>query len=194
LLWDVEQEDRLWFSTEPDSPLYMSRVSVTGPATGPAAASSLRPLPAAAVRPGRLALWRAALGMFAAHPLTGVGPDNYRLVYGSYSGRANADPRVHSNNMYLEMLAGGGLLVGAAFAWLCWRTATEARRLFRSPDSDARQFGVAAAVVAIALHGMFDSFLSFTATYIVIAVVLGLTAGQTPGDEPRASGGATLAC
>ena len=64
--------------------------------------------------------------MFAAHPLAGVGPDNFRLSYGAYAGLSGADERTHSNNMYLEMLAGGGLLVAAAFAWLLWRSAAVA--------------------------------------------------------------------
>ena len=81
------------------------------------------PPPRPTVRPGRLVLWRAAARMFAAHPLAGVGPDNFRLAYGRYAGLAGADPRTHSNNMYLEMLAGGGLLVAGAFAWLLWRSA-----------------------------------------------------------------------
>jgi hypothetical protein len=36
--------------------------------------------------------------------------------------------------------------------------------------------GIAAAGAAIALHGFVDSFLSFTATYILIAITVGLAA------------------
>jgi hypothetical protein len=179
LLWDIEQEDRLWFSTEPEAPLFMSRASVTGPAIGPYANGPLRPLPSTAIRPGRLILWRAAMRMFAAHPFTGVGPDNYRLLYGDYAGLANADRRVHSNNMYLEVLAGGGLLIAAPFAWLCWRTVTQMRRLTDRTRAVPLLAGIAAAAAAIALHGLFDSFLSFTPTYILIAIVLGMSA--SPG-------------
>ena len=68
-------------------------------------------------------LWQAAGRMLMAHPVLGVGPDNFRLLYGGYAGIANPDPRVHTNNMYLEALIGGGLVAGAAFAWLCWRAA-----------------------------------------------------------------------
>jgi hypothetical protein len=38
--------------------------------------------------------------------------------------------------------------------------------------------GVAAASVAIAFHGLVDSFLSFTATYILIAVTLGMASAS----------------
>jgi O-antigen ligase len=101
----------------------------------------LRPTP----RPRRLVLWRAAARMFAAHPLAGVGPDNFRLAYGSYAGLVGADQRTHSNNMYLEMLAGGGLLVAAAFGWLLWRSAACAV----APLAMARRAGGASGTVAI---------------------------------------------
>jgi hypothetical protein len=37
---------------------------------------------------------------------------------------------------------------------------------------------LAAATLAIGLHGFVDSFLSFTATYILFAVTLGLTSAS----------------
>jgi O-antigen ligase len=177
LLWDIEQEHRLWFSSEPDSDLVFSRATVSGLATGSIDTLQLMTLPQKAVRPGRGVLWRAAARMVAAHPLTGVGPDNYRLLYGGYAGLANVDPRVHSNNMYLEVLAGGGLVGGLAFAWLCWGAATRfvgAARRAAEPQMTAAGSAVLAAGAAIAVHGMADSFLGFTATYILIAITIGL--------------------
>jgi hypothetical protein len=177
LLWDIEQEHRLWFSTEPDSDLFFSHATVSGQATGSIDISQLMALPQKAVRPGRGVLWRAAARMVAAHPVTGVGPDNYRLLYGRYAGLANADPRVHSNNMYLEVLAGGGLAGGLAFAWLCWGAAKRfagAARRAAGPQMTVEGTAVLAAGAAIAVHGMADSFLGFTATYILIAMTVGL--------------------
>jgi O-antigen ligase len=107
----------------------------------------------------------------------GVGPDNYRLLYGNYAGLVPADPRVHSNNMYLEVLAGGGLVGGLAFAWLLWRAARgllDAVRRAATPHEAMAVAGIAAACAAIALHGALDSFLSFTPTYVLIAVTLAL--------------------
>jgi hypothetical protein len=187
LLWDIEREGRLWFSTEPDSNLFFSHATVSGPpggsssGTGPPAGSigisPLMTLPQKAVRPRRGVLWRAAARMVAAHPLTGVGPDNYRLQYGEYAGLAKADPRVHSNNMYLEVLVGGGSVGGLAFAWLCWGAAKRfvgAARRPAGPQMAAAGSAVLAAGVAIAAHGMADSFLGFTGTYILIAITIGL--------------------
>src|SRR5262249_25537292 len=121
LLWDIEQQDQLWFSSEPRSVLVETAASVDGPLVSALPASQIQFIPNRMARPGRAVLWRAALRMFAAHPLTGVGPDNFRLQYGTYAGIANADQRVHSNNMYLEVIAGTGIVGALAFLWLAWR-------------------------------------------------------------------------
>jgi hypothetical protein len=173
LEWDVVQEGRLWFSTEPGAVRAISTATVTGdPYTGPITTT---PRPRPTVRPGRLVLWRAAARMFAAHPLTGVGPDNFRLSYGAYAGLAGVDERTHSNNMYLEMIAGGGVLVAAAFAWLLWRSAECAIDLVRRAGAGggAIAAGLAAAVLAIGVHASVDSFLSFAPTYVLFALTLG---------------------
>jgi putative inorganic carbon (hco3(-)) transporter len=136
------------------------------------------------VRPSRLFLWRAAARMAIAHPLLGVGPDNFRLLYGGYAGLPHADPRLHSNNMYIEMMAGGGLGGGLAFLWLVWRTMRRAVAAIRPATTaifgDAT-LGVAAAVIAVLIHGTVDSFLSFTSTYVLISITLGFVVASTRG-------------
>ncbi|MCU1382151.1 MAG: hypothetical protein JWL71_848 [Acidobacteria bacterium] len=182
LEWDVVQEGRLWFSTEPGAAHTLSAATVTGAVyTGPIVTTAP---PRPTIRPGRLVLWRAAARMFLAHPIAGVGPDNFRLAYGAYAGLSGADERTHSNNMYLEMLAGGGLLVGAAFAWLLWRTAACASVLVRRADRPgAVALGLAAAVVAIAIHASVDSFLSFAPTYVLFSLTLGSAVACARGLE-----------
>jgi O-Antigen ligase len=175
LAWDIVQEGRLWFSTEPGGTLTFSQATVAGARA--ARPVTTTPLPRPAERPGRWTLWSAAGRMFAAHPLLGVGPDNFRLLYGAYAGLRNADSRTHSNNTYLEVLVGAGLLGGLACGWLVWRIAGTVAAGVRTAAADARMapaLGVAAAVVAIGLHGLVDSFVSFTPTYVLIAITLGL--------------------
>jgi O-antigen ligase len=171
-MWDLEQEGRLWFSTEPEAQLVFTEGTITGPVTRGMTITGPRRIPRAAARPGRLVLWRGALRMLAAFPVLGVGPDNFRLLYGSYAGLAYADPRVHSNNMYLEIAAGTGMLGSIAAAWLGVRLAAHATRA--AAQGDPLGPAIAAACAAVAVHGMADSFLSFTGTYILIAVTLGL--------------------
>ena len=185
LAWDVVQEGQLWFISEPGSTLTFSHVIVSGPPLDDGLNQPTSALPRAAVRPGRLVLWRAAAAMFAEHPVFGVGADNFRLLYGPYAGLANADPRIHSNNMYIEVLVGGGLVGGASFLWLLWRAAgrfADGVRVSAAARS-SEAIGIVAAGVAILLHGLVDSFLSFTPTNILIAITLGLAVTSTDGAE-----------
>jgi hypothetical protein len=76
--------------------------------------------------------------------------------------------------MYLEVLAGSGLAGGALFAWLLWR----AGRVARLAD-----IGVACAALAVAVHGLVDSFLSFAPTYVLFAMALGLACVQARSSE-----------
>jgi hypothetical protein len=182
LAWDVLQEHRLWFGAEPGAAHSFTRVSVRGePAAGavrPPPASGSRPteLPQPVSRPGRLALWGAAVRLTADHPWIGVGPDNFRSRSGAYLAGFAADSRVHSNNMYLEVLTGGGVVATAAFLWFLWRVIGVARAAHRrlTGAAAAAYTGVAAAGTAFLCHGLLDSFLTFTPTAFAAAVVLGL--------------------
>ena len=175
LMWDLEQEHRLWFSTEPDASIAFSAGVVTGAVTSTRIGAAPSRIPRIAVRPGRMVLWGAAWRMFLERPFLGIGADNYRLLYGQYSTIKEADPRVHSNSMYFEVLAGTGLLGAAAFLWL---GAVQARAAVEALRSSPLGVGIAAACAAIALHGLVDSFMSFSGTYILMAVALGLASAS----------------
>jgi len=167
LVWDIVQEGRLWFSTEPGASSTLSTADISG---GAAPSQLLTtPLPKPTVRPGRLQLWGAAIAIVRAHPLVGIGPDNFRLAYGTYAGIATPDLRTHSNNMYLEVATGAGLAGAAAFAWLLWSV---------GQTVDAANVGAICALTAIALHGFVDSFVSFAPTYVLFAVTLGLACAR----------------
>jgi len=184
LEWDLVQEGRLWFSTEPGAVRVISRATIAGDELEAPLLPTMAPVKPT-VRPGRLTLWRAAARMVEAHPLVGVGPDNFRLAYGPYAGLASADPRMHSNNMYLEMLAGGGVLAGAAFAWLLWSAARAAAASMRVTAGGAAAAGIAAAAIAIAVHATVDSFLSFAPTYVLFSLTLGCAVACARGVETR---------
>jgi hypothetical protein len=73
--------------------------------------------------------------------------------------------------MYLEVLAGMGLMGGLALLWL---GVTSAQAVLRAARAGGIGLGIAAACVAIAVHGLVDSFIAFTGTYILFALTLGL--------------------
>ncbi len=182
IAWDIVQEHRLWFSGEPGATMTFTAASVTGPLAAnavpepPPSRRSPATLPEAVDVTGRRSLWRAAVAMIADHPWLGVGPDNFRWRYGAYLGLSRPDTRVHSNNQYLEILAGGGLAAGLCALWLLWRAGrlTHAIRRAANRQTLALYTGAAAAGAGWLVHGLVDSFLTFTPTYLAGAVVFGL--------------------
>jgi O-antigen ligase len=136
----------------------------------------MRHLPAANQRVDRRTLWDAALRIAAEHPVAGIGPDNFRQVYGRYIGRATWDTRVHANNMYLEVLAGGGVVGAAALLWLVGASGLLVWRLWAaaSPSAATAPAILVAVWLVIAGHGLVDSFLSFTTTYVSFALAAGI--------------------
>lgn len=190
VVWDLYEEHVLWFSTEPGAEVTVSTATVTGAATGPVIdVAQLKTMPVQATRPGRLLLWRAAAAMLRERPWFGVGPDNFRLLYGPYARLLRPDARVHTNNMYLELLVGGGLLAGLALVWLlvtAVRLTGQAVRLATDEERLAMATAAVAATAAIALHGLVDSFLGFTGTYAAIGIILGLLVASSRPEQTYA--------
>jgi O-Antigen ligase len=132
---------------------------------------------------GRMYLWSAALGMLRAHPLLGLGPDNFRHFYGAELGLETWDERVQANNLYLEILADMGVLGLAAFVWVIARPLVATVRLVRSPvpaPAAYLRLGAGLALVAFLVHGLADSFLAFTPTALLFWILLGLVQTQKP--------------
>jgi hypothetical protein len=178
LAWDVVHETRAWLSTEG---VAMGNVQPT------VVHSRMARLPAATIRPSRPALWSAALALAGDHPLLGIGPDNYRLAYGQYLGTQQWDSRVHANSMYFEVLTGAGVLglmsflgLLSALAFTLWDRARAA-----APEQQVAGSAAMALFVVIAGHGLVDSFLSFTTTYVMFAVAVGWA--LSPGLQEGAS-------
>jgi hypothetical protein len=82
--------------------------------------------------------------------------------------------------MYVEVLVDAGLAGLIAFAWFGCRLLELLMRLVRNAvhgETAMIAAGVTAGTVAIGVHGFVDSFFSFTATYVLFAVTLGLVVG-----------------
>jgi hypothetical protein len=180
LVWDVVQEHRTWLSLEGVYP-GKTVVTVEGAPVGAPLQGRGR-LPTNVLRMPRLVLWGTALQISRERPLLGIGPDNFRHVYGKYLGLAAWDTRVHANNTYLEVLVGMGLPGAAALGWLVFAAARSAASIvtrairLKADSTEAMRLVAAslAAGVAIAAHGLVDSFLTFTSTYVVFAIAAGL--------------------
>jgi O-antigen ligase len=124
----------------------------------------------------RAVLWRTAAQIWREHPLVGIGPDNFRHVYGRYLGLGAWDPRVHANNSYVEVLVGMGVVGLLALAWLMVSAIRSIVPLLSHASDAALPLATAAACACLAIgtHALVDSFLTFTPTYAVFAIAAGL--------------------
>lgn len=187
--WDVLQEGRLWFSNKA-SPKAYSQAIVGGAATEEPAPMPTA-VPATATEPNltidRRTLWTYAGQMLADRPLLGVGPDNFRLLYGRWAGLESWDQGLHTNNTYIEFFVDVGIIGGLLFLWLLWRVLKSLYQSWRTVDTaDLPLFlGIAGALTAILLHGMVDYFFEFTSTYLMIWVTLGLVAALANFERGR---------
>jgi O-antigen ligase len=126
-----------------------------------------------------LTQWRIALRMARNRPLLGVGPDNFRWVYGDFAGLTTWDTGSHANSVYFEWLADTGLVALGVFVWLSWRLL---RRSFSDLELFHRQLssiwvwrvGLAASLTAWFLHGFFDYFYEPLPTNLAFWLVAGL--------------------
>jgi hypothetical protein len=109
----------------------------------------------------RADLWSAAARLFQVAPLFGSGPDNFRLLYGPQLGFERWDTNIRSNNLYLELLAGSGLIGLAAFAAML-----ASLRWSFSP--------AAMSIAVFLLHGFVDVLLMTTPIYFGFWILMGL--------------------
>lgn len=188
LIWDMVQEHTTWFSDKVGlgAPV---RVSVGRPG----AAATLRPkeirasIAEKAWRPGRRELWRLALEMFASHPVFGVGPDNFRWLYGPAAGRKEWDTRVFSNSLYFELLATVGLSGFCAFGLLLGKSVLgllSRARAVGDPGAIASA-AIAASLLGFLVHGLVDYLLAFTPIYLALFILLGASSASIAAELPR---------
>lgn len=190
LEWDMVQENYAWFSAKTGRGSEMTRHVISEPAPGSATrrrtpASMPAPLSADSVLKSdqatvqRTQLWKVAFKMFQAHPITGVGPDAFRNLYGPYAGEKEWNRNIYTNNTYIEMFTNLGILGGLAFLWLgglaLWLAI---RNVLREPLDGkwALGLGATAGITAFFFHGLGDYFLFTTPLYIVFWLLLAISA------------------
>lgn len=182
--WDMVQEAVTWFSWK-DTPTHKNKLTVV-PGQIMSKITITRSSQPTDVRvtnpsPGRLALWRAAVLMAADYPLFGVGPDSFRWSYGEYAGVTDWDTGIHANNLYLEWLAGTGIVGLLAFLWLSSRLAKlglSRLRFQKSENAWLMALGLAAGLATWYVHGFVDFFYEFTPAYLAFWLLVGLLAAM----------------
>jgi O-antigen ligase len=106
----------------------------------------------------RLEYWQAAVGVFAAHPVVGTGPDTFYKAYGRHRSAIdgarhglNTEPPDKPHNIYLEYAADTGALGLAAYLTLLGMTIMYAVARLRHLDGPSRMI-VGAFLAALAAY------------------------------------------
>jgi O-antigen ligase len=194
LAWDLLREQGGgWFSQYQVAPA-RERVAIVAGAAQPATIqaaphrTTLAPVTIDELpQPSRGQLWRAALLIWQTRPLVGIGPGVFQYIYGPYLGMQRWDTRIHTNNLYLEVLVGAGVLGLLAFLSLIGAQMVQASRaLCESRSGGLKQpqlrWVVLACMLALTsflIHGMFDAFLAFMTTNLLLWMLLGMISGCT---------------
>jgi O-antigen ligase/polysaccharide polymerase Wzy-like membrane protein len=188
--WDGVQEAVTWFSWA-GTPLGRTRLMVTGqPAVAQSDIVKTTPPTIPPPPPSRLTQWRIAIRMARNRPLLGVGPDNFRWVYGDFAGLTTWDTGGHANSVYFEWLADTGLVGLALYVWLAWRLlrTSFSGLLARAAATPlvVWRVGFAASLLAWFLHGLLDYFYEPLPTNLAFWLVAGLAlAGHTAWRNAR---------
>jgi O-antigen ligase len=178
LAWGMLQQQVLWFHDHG----YPDAETVVHVLAGKSSEQAVAMRPRNDLQPvlapvPRTELWSAALTMARQHPLLGVGPDNFRHLYGTYLGLSAWDDRIHANNLYLELLADVGVLGTLVFGLLLGLPIAGFVRRLRTRTAPAQAIllaGVCASLLAYLLHSGLDAFLDFTSVYLLLWMIVGL--------------------
>jgi O-antigen ligase len=105
----------------------------------------------------RVAMFHTGMGIIRDYPLTGVGPDNVRLVYQHYRDpRAETQINPHLHNVPLQIAAERGLPALAVWIWFIVVLIRDLARKTRSSPMRSLPTAALAGVVAMLTAGMFE--------------------------------------
>jgi O-antigen ligase len=120
----------------------------------------------------RSELWPAAIVFFKHHPILGIGAGNFELQLGQVG---LVDVHTHANNLYLQSLAEGGVVLFlATLGALIVALATYGFSRTRDP----LVLGAAGATMALIVHQLFDDLTFFPKVGGLYWIVLGIAAGS----------------
>ena len=140
---------------------------------------------------GRTIMWEGSLRILRDYPLLGTGPGSWQWVFQRYK---KADYALltrpdYAHNEYLNLAADYGLVGVGLMLWVMVAFFRHAWVLRGSPDPEKYTFALGAlvGVIALLVHCAFDFVLHIPANSIVLAAMLGLTAGAEVSPQRFAS-------
>jgi hypothetical protein len=106
-------------------------------------------------------LWRTSLNIAAAHPIRGVGEDNFDAVFPQFKVEGYYDTTVHPHNDYLTVLVSSGIPGLAAFValWvIAFRTGLKAWKRTQLPELRAIALGGSLSLFGLMIAAFFQNY------------------------------------
>ncbi|MFH1415765.1 MAG: O-antigen ligase family protein [Elusimicrobiota bacterium] len=128
----------------------------------------------------RIEIWKAALSMYAEHPLLGVGSGEFTSIFETkYSKNftgSTLGARSHPHSIYLSMLTGGGLFTFLAFLFLAARFVKLYLHPLPSYSAASLKLHICCwlALGAVFAAGIFQTYLSDAENSVLIWTLAGL--------------------
>lgn len=130
---------------------------------------------------GRYDYWRVALGEFRAHPLTGIGADNFRAAY--LRERRTDEAPQHPHSLAMRLLAQGGVVGTSLFLAFLGALLTAALRARRRADQLVSTALLSAFAMWL-LHAQVDWLWAFPALGMLVFALIGIAARLEDDDAP----------
>ncbi len=121
-------------------------------------------------------IWAATWRMARAHPILGAGLGAYWAEVPIFHDASGVQTPVQAHNDYLELLASGGLVGLALFAWFCVLLARRLQIVLRdfSGFQRAAALGAMVGIAGVAMHSLVDFGLHITGDALVFVMLLSI--------------------
>ncbi len=143
---------------------------------------------------GRYDFWRVGLDAFVAHPIGGLGQDNFADYY--ISRRRTSEEPAYTHSLEIRLLTHTGLVGFVLFAVFLAAAIAAALRARRRPGLEALVAGAALLPLIVwVIYGSVDWFWEFPALsapalgFLAMACALGVRPGESADAVPDGSGG-----
>jgi O-Antigen ligase len=135
----------------------------------------------------RVDIWRATWEMFKENPVAGVGLGGYWAAIPRYHDASGEYTPQQAHNDYLELLASGGLVGTAPFAWLVYALLRRAREVLRRADRFRRAaaVGALAGLFGVAVHSLFDFGLHLTINAAFFVALVAVATADVKAEDRK---------
>ena len=133
----------------------------------------------------RAAIWNSTTELIKENPVSGVGFGGYAAAIPKFDTSSGKFSLQQAHNDYLEILANGGLIAIAFFAWFGAAVARRAVRNLASPHPlrGAAAFGAAIGIFSVLIHSFVDFGVHIPTNALLFSILIVIATVNIPDDH-----------